>query len=222
MIKIVQSWDDGVIDDIRLTELLRQFKAHADFNLTPSFHQESRKMGWMLQDKEIWYLSIGELLDIYKGFDIGAHSMTHPNLTELDKDTLSYEVIESKKTLETLFNSSIPGFCYPFNAYNDTVIETVKNAGFVYARGIEGNISPQPASDPFQFSPNVHFLDEHFWEKYQNVKSRGEEVFYFWGHSYELLNDAMWEDFVRKLETFAKDETACFCRMRDVFETSFK
>jgi len=40
--KIVQCWDDGVNDDIRLTELLRRHCAKATFNLNPGTHKAER------------------------------------------------------------------------------------------------------------------------------------------------------------------------------------
>ena len=38
MLKVVQCWDDGVINDIRLTDLLRRWGAKATFNLNPGLH----------------------------------------------------------------------------------------------------------------------------------------------------------------------------------------
>jgi hypothetical protein len=44
--KVVQCWDDGITSDIRLTELLRTYKAAASFNLNVSRHDPKRKPGW--------------------------------------------------------------------------------------------------------------------------------------------------------------------------------
>lgn len=47
MLKVVQCWDDGVVKDIRLAEILRKYKAKATFNLNPGFHGEDRvESGW--------------------------------------------------------------------------------------------------------------------------------------------------------------------------------
>ena len=42
MLKVIQCWDDGVVNDIRLIELLRRYKAKATFNLNPGFHSALR------------------------------------------------------------------------------------------------------------------------------------------------------------------------------------
>ena len=36
--KVVQCWDDGVVNDVRLTNLLRKYNAKATFNLNPGNH----------------------------------------------------------------------------------------------------------------------------------------------------------------------------------------
>jgi hypothetical protein len=42
MMKLVQCWDDGVNDDIRLTQILRKHGAKATFNLNPTSHKAQR------------------------------------------------------------------------------------------------------------------------------------------------------------------------------------
>jgi peptidoglycan-N-acetylglucosamine deacetylase len=40
--KIVQCWDDGVVDDVRLIDILRKYGAKASFNLNFGTHQTTR------------------------------------------------------------------------------------------------------------------------------------------------------------------------------------
>lgn len=48
--RIVQCWDDGVEDDIRLCEILRKHGAKASFNLNPGMHgsQRPQRSGFLL------------------------------------------------------------------------------------------------------------------------------------------------------------------------------
>jgi peptidoglycan/xylan/chitin deacetylase (PgdA/CDA1 family) len=78
--KVVQSWDDGVVDDIRLADLLRRHQASATFNLNPGLHHAGRSFSWRYGDKEVWRLGRDELVEIYAGFEIANHSLNHPNL----------------------------------------------------------------------------------------------------------------------------------------------
>jgi hypothetical protein len=43
MIKVAQCWDDGVLNDLKLTELLRKYNAKATFNLNPALHRYSER-----------------------------------------------------------------------------------------------------------------------------------------------------------------------------------
>jgi hypothetical protein len=66
--RVVQSWDDGVVDDVRLTELLRRYQPTATFNLNPGLHQRQRSFSWRYGDKEVWRLGVDELVEVYAGF----------------------------------------------------------------------------------------------------------------------------------------------------------
>ena len=52
MIKIVQCWDDGVVDDIRMCELLRQKDAKASFNLNAGLHGVQRGSRWRPESRK--------------------------------------------------------------------------------------------------------------------------------------------------------------------------
>ena len=81
--KVLQSWDDGVVDDVRLTGLLRRYRARATFNLNPGLHRPGRSFSWRYGYKEVWRLGRDELVEVYAGFEIANHSLTHPNLPDL-------------------------------------------------------------------------------------------------------------------------------------------
>ncbi len=78
--KIVQCWDDGVEDDIRLCELLRSIGAQATFNLNAGLHGAVRGPAWQFKGiKDVRKLAIDELPQVYEGFEIANHTLTHPS-----------------------------------------------------------------------------------------------------------------------------------------------
>ena len=87
--KIIQTWDDGPVSDIRLIEILHRHQAKATFCLNPGLYQENRSFGWIHENQKVWRLGIHELVNVYDGFEICSHSMTHPRLTDLSEDRLS-------------------------------------------------------------------------------------------------------------------------------------
>lgn len=65
--------------------------------------------------------------------EIGAHSINHPILTQLDGKELVHEIIGSRKELQSWISASVSGFCFPNGSYNDQTISVVKKAGYKYA-----------------------------------------------------------------------------------------
>ena len=76
------------------------------------------------------HLIWSEIIHLAKqGIEIGSHTITHPNLTRLDKISMEEEINGSKIILEDKIGMPVETFCYPGGKRNGAVIETVKNSG---------------------------------------------------------------------------------------------
>lgn len=64
---------------------------------------------------------------------IGCHGMSHANLCKIGREQLKKEVIESRQKIESRLDIHIKHFSYPYSAFNQEVIETVKSAGYTSA-----------------------------------------------------------------------------------------
>jgi peptidoglycan/xylan/chitin deacetylase (PgdA/CDA1 family) len=64
---------------------------------------------------------------------VGAHTVTHPLLTGLDRQDCRLELMESKSQCEDLVGRPITGFAYPYGDLNSAVRYWVSAAGFAYA-----------------------------------------------------------------------------------------
>ena len=64
------------------------------------------------------------------GFEIGAHSLTHPHLPTLPSETADMEIRQSKLRLEQSLQQSVISFAYPYGDYDDRIKALVKKAGF--------------------------------------------------------------------------------------------
>ena len=71
---------------------------------------------------------IDEWLDA--GLDIGAHTQTHADLSDINDIQIVKEVRQCKLDLEKQFNIDIVDFCYPFGRFNTTVTDIVISAGY--------------------------------------------------------------------------------------------
>ncbi|QGY39168.1 polysaccharide deacetylase family protein [Pseudodesulfovibrio cashew] len=71
-----------------------------------------------------------------KWVDVGAHTISHPLLAQLDEVELQREIGEGKVMLEDMIHSKVSLFSYPNgtrNDFDDRVISVVKKAGFIAA-----------------------------------------------------------------------------------------
>jgi peptidoglycan/xylan/chitin deacetylase (PgdA/CDA1 family) len=82
------------------------------------------------------------------GVEIGAHSMSHPHLDELDSAAVEAEVSGSKRLLETMLDTPIKSFAYPYGCYDRTARAAVIAAGYGSAAAIKNAIS-HLEDDPF-------------------------------------------------------------------------
>lgn len=80
-------------------------------------------------------LTIAELPQIEEGgiIKLGAHTVSHPLLSEQSIAVQQQEITQSKIDLEKLLNHPVHSFAYPFGAYRDETIPLVQEAGFEYA-----------------------------------------------------------------------------------------
>lgn len=87
---------------------------------------------------------------------IGAHTVTHPMLTEIDRRGRSHEIAASKRDCEALAGVEVGAFAYPFGNLDDDVRVAVREAGFTHACSTRF----APAIDPDAFAlPRIHVPD---------------------------------------------------------------
>lgn len=67
------------------------------------------------------------------GMEIGAHTVTHPNLDSLPETNQYEEIVRSKRTLESELGMVVETFCYPRGRYSPMTTELVREAGFAAA-----------------------------------------------------------------------------------------
>jgi peptidoglycan/xylan/chitin deacetylase (PgdA/CDA1 family) len=70
---------------------------------------------------------------IKAGWEIDAHTITHPDLTTLDDKRLWVEVRGSRVELRHMFHVPVDFFCYPSGRYDAHVIAAVRRAGYLAA-----------------------------------------------------------------------------------------
>ncbi len=67
------------------------------------------------------------------GHEIGSHTMTHVRLGGADPAVVAHEVTASRRVLEDVLQSDVPGFCYPWGDFDEAAAEAVRAAGYDHA-----------------------------------------------------------------------------------------
>ncbi len=80
--------------------------------------------------------------------EVGAHSVRHRRLDELQAGELSAEVAGSKLQLEELVQASVDSFAYPHGAFDRGVRHAVIDAGYRSAAAVKNALSHE-RDDPF-------------------------------------------------------------------------
>ena len=84
------------------------------------------------------------------GVEIGSHTVTHPNLMEIDDASLRRELLDSRAQLAALTGTDIAGFAHPFGRYDARVRTAVQSAGYSYACTCRQHGTNRPGDDAFQ------------------------------------------------------------------------
>jgi len=85
------------------------------------------------------------------GIQIGAHTVSHADLTRISAASLHSEVFDSKAALEAVVGHAVLDFCYPSGKFNDAVISAVQAAGFLTATTTQPGVA-HSAGDRFTWS----------------------------------------------------------------------
>jgi peptidoglycan/xylan/chitin deacetylase (PgdA/CDA1 family) len=67
------------------------------------------------------------------GWELGAHTMSHPDLSMLDYDACRREIEESKTALEAIGGAPVETFAYPFGRYGSSAIAATRDSGLLAA-----------------------------------------------------------------------------------------
>ena len=196
------SFDDGVTQDIRLIEILNKYGLKATFNINSEL---LGKPGQLVRNgREVRHDKIepSELRRIYAGPEVAAHTLTHPNLTELDEGEIVRQVEEDRKKLSELCGYEVIGMAYPCGGTNndDRVAGIIKaNTGIKYARTITSTHSFVKQDNLFRFNPSIYYIEEKLDEVIDSffaLDSDEPQLLYIWGHSYEMDAEYIsWEKF---------------------------
>lgn len=197
------SYDDGVVQDIRLIGIMDKYGLKGTFNINTGLYLEEDAV------REQYYgrMKLSEAKELYtnSGHEVAVHALTHPFLESLDSTEVIYEITEDRKNIEKEYGTVARGMAYPFGTYSDEVVEILKNCGIVYSRTTISTGNFRMPKDWLRLEATCHHSNPRLMELAKqfvegDVRWGLPQMFYMWGHSYEFDNNDNWN----VIEEFAK------------------
>lgn len=134
---VVFSFDDGDISQVmRAAPVLRDAGWPGVLNLTLNHLGNDGLPRW------------GVKRILRQGWELGSHTLDHPDMTTLGAGELRRQLVESRKQIEDEFGVRAGFFCYPAGRHDETVRKAVDAAGYVGATTTEPGLAAR-GDDPF-------------------------------------------------------------------------
>ena len=132
---VVLTFDDGYRSDFTtVAPLLRELRWPAVLyqclrflgpNLPPPYSHRPLANG---------PLTVAQIRTLIRvGWELDAHTMTHPDLRRVSAARLRFEVAGSRAVLRRLFGVPVDFFCYPRGLYDAATMMAVRRAGYLGA-----------------------------------------------------------------------------------------
>ena len=221
------SYDDGVRDDIRFSEILNAHGMKGTFNINSAFIGRNTN----LTAEEIQT----HLLD--RGHEIAVHGECHmaPGIVTPARGMM--DVLNCRLSLENTFARIVRGMAYPDSGItkmhngNDyaTVRAYLQSAGIVYARTLGGDNNTFRLPDDFlAWMPTAHHTNPKLFDLCDEFLALDEKaihhtrgyprLFYLWGHSFEFPRDNNWDLIERFCEKMGGREDTWYATNMEIYE----
>ncbi|MBO5912904.1 MAG: polysaccharide deacetylase family protein [Clostridia bacterium] len=189
------SYDDGSLQDIRLTELFNKYGLKATFNLNSELLGTPNTLLRNGVTVDHTKVNPQDVKHIYDGHEVAVHTLTHPILTKIaDDNEVIREIEEDRLKLSELAGYEVEGMAYPFGILNERIAElTRKHTGVKYARTITSTYAYDPQVNLYRFNPTVYHIMEprrdrlmELGHEFVNLNPETPKIFYIWGHAFEF------------------------------------
>ena len=189
------SYDDGVLTDERLVNILVSHNLAGTFNINGGMFAPEGS----IPASETSRMTASKAVEVFSKpkIEVACHGYSHPFLESLDNVTCTREVLDDRKVLEKTFGKIIRGMAYPFGTYNENVVNILRNCGIAYSRTTKSTLGFGLPEEPLVLDPTCHHHEPKLFElldRFLNETIRWRPtMFYLWGHSFEFPRDNNWD-----------------------------
>ena len=236
------SFDDGVEQDKRLIEVLKQYDMPCTFNLSSglfgdnSFTAHIGEIGFMdlkeenrirrklFKTVEHDRIPLDEAVQVYTGYEIASHDFTHTPVKGRKADEIRESTLRDREELSRIFGQPITGYAYPGGISSRAGAAVLRENGFLFGRGAFSSGSFQWPENPFEYKPTCSHKDKKIFELLDafDAAQPGEDdlLFMVWGHAYEFdygMENTSLDHFKRVMDKVKGMQGLTFCTNSEAF-----
>jgi len=213
------SFDDGITQDYKIMEICKKYNFKGiTFNINTGLCGES--WDWVAEATNTPGLSHKRLTrkeiknGAYDGFDVAAHTLTHPSMNKYDNNPLGVvrEVQKDAFNIKKLTGIIPLGMAWPGGdeVYTEQSIENVyKYTTIRYARGTMPTYNFNLPTRFLKWEPTCNICDARMLElakEFIEAEPTEDMLFYVWGHGYELDVFNLYETFEQLVKIMSENK----------------
>ena len=189
------SYDDGVIYDARLIEIMQKYGLKGTFNLNAGMMTGGRRLD--RRDAVALYAD--------SGMEVAMHGYAHLRPSACTPSVVMNEFYRDKIELEDLFGRVMRGGAYAYGDVSESALTVLRELGVSYFRTTDSTRLFKTPSDWLRLPSTCHhgagiaeLFDRFTAPMPDRADQKDARLFYIWGHSYEFEDQGNWhiiEDF---------------------------
>ncbi len=202
---VTLSYDDAVVEDIRLVEIMKKYGLKGTFNVN------SGQLDCGVPRR----MSSATAVKLYRdaGMEVAMHGYEHGYIPGMTGADVINEFYRDKLGVEKIFGCIVRGGACAFGQYDDQTINVLKALGIKYFRTTKSTHDFDIPTDWLRMPITCRHGDPRLFELVDEFINRGTNyavqykpmLFYLMGHSYEFEDNNNWEI----IEKFGQKMSEC-------------
>ena len=238
------SFDDGLEQDKRIIEALRQNGMGATFHLNSGLFGDKTYEGrignlgmtetpaagfdpakrHLLPYVEHFRIPADEVCQVYEGFEVASHSLTHANLARCSEEERVRQIADDVAALSERFGYQVKGFAYPYGVGAGKCRGALLRAGVMYARLATSMPTFRFPDDPLATPLTCWHISKQALarvDEFVRMEPAGDDLFFLmFAHGYEFdfgTKESNWDKFERICDKVASCDDVTCCSIAEAF-----
>ncbi len=238
------SFDDGLEQDKRIIQILKKYGMGATFHLNSGLFGDKTYEGRIgnlgmtempaskYEAKQRHFLPYvphfripeKELRDVYQGFEIASHTVSHVNMGKCSEEERCRQVKQDVDTLSNLFHQQVTGFAFPYGAGAGKSRSALEKAGIQYARLATSKPTFRFPEDPLAMPLTCWHISKKAFQRidqFLKMEPGDDDLFFLmFAHGYEFdfgTKESNWEKLERICQTVSGQPDVICCSIGEAF-----